>query len=134
MKYLWDTDTCIYFFNGEEPVRQRLLQVGAENITISCITIAELRYGAHKSSRVKENLNRIASLKQHLGHLDIIDDAIADRFGYVKSHLKSQGITVGDFDLLIGCFAIENDMILVTNNAAHFSHIPDLKIENWLNS
>lgn len=36
-----------------------------------------------------------------------------------------------DIDLLIAGIAIENDMILVTNNERHFGRIPGLKIENW---
>jgi len=38
---------------------------------------------------------------------------------------------VDDIDLLIAGIAIENEMILVTNNEKHFRRIPDLKIENW---
>ena len=36
-----------------------------------------------------------------------------------------------DIDLLIAGVAIENDMVLVTNNEKHFQRIPDLNIENW---
>jgi tRNA(fMet)-specific endonuclease VapC len=37
-----------------------------------------------------------------------------------------------DFDLLIGCSAIKNGLILVTNNENHFDGIENIKIENWI--
>jgi tRNA(fMet)-specific endonuclease VapC len=36
-----------------------------------------------------------------------------------------------DIDLLIAGVAIENEMIIVSNNVSHFGRIPGLKIENW---
>jgi len=45
--------------------------------------------------------------------------------------LRARGRAIGDFDLLIACFALVHSLILVTNNAAHFQHIPELPIENW---
>ncbi|MCX7015764.1 MAG: PIN domain-containing protein [Candidatus Sumerlaeota bacterium] len=131
MKYLLDTHTCVYFLNGEEAVRDRLLETGVESVSISCVSIAELRYGAHKSTCVEANLARILSLESQLTVFDRIDSALADLFGRLKASLRSNGLTIGDFDLLIACFALVNSLVLVTNNAAHFQHIPGLQIENW---
>ena len=39
---------------------------------------------------------------------------------------------IDDFDLLIGATAKKYDMILVTENIKHLSHIPDVKIDNWI--
>jgi len=47
------------------------------------------------------------------------------------STLRMSGNIVDDVDLFIAGIAIENDMVLVTNNESHFSRIPGLKIENW---
>lgn len=47
------------------------------------------------------------------------------------STLRHSGNIVDDIDLLIAGIAIENDMILVTNNERHFGRITGLKIENW---
>jgi len=35
-------------------------------------------------------------------------------------------------DLLIAGIAIENDMTLVTHNMKHFSRIPGLKLQDWI--
>jgi tRNA(fMet)-specific endonuclease VapC len=46
MKYLLDTNTCIYLIKRKYPeVLARLLKVGFDHIGISSITIAELEYG-----------------------------------------------------------------------------------------
>lgn len=37
-----------------------------------------------------------------------------------------------EFDLLIGVTAVENDLIMVTDNTKDFSHIKGIKLENWI--
>ena len=41
------------------------------------------------------------------------------------------GKPVEEFDLLIGCSATTNNMVLVTNNEKHFLNITGIVIENW---
>ena len=38
---------------------------------------------------------------------------------------------IPDFDLLIGSTAVENSMVMVTNNERHLNRITGIKIENW---
>lgn len=44
----------------------------------------------------------------------------------------SQGTPIDDFDLLIGAAAVQQDLILVTDNIKHFKNIQGLAIENWV--
>jgi len=37
-----------------------------------------------------------------------------------------------DFDLLIGCTAVENELIMVTENTSEFERINGIKIQNWI--
>jgi len=39
---------------------------------------------------------------------------------------------ISDFDLLIGCTAIENKLIMVTENVHEFERISDIEIQNWI--
>jgi tRNA(fMet)-specific endonuclease VapC len=39
---------------------------------------------------------------------------------------------ISDFDLLIGCTSIENDLIMVTENIKEYERISEIKIENWV--
>jgi tRNA(fMet)-specific endonuclease VapC len=95
------------------------------------VTIAELKFGAFNSTRVEANLKRIEELQQKITVLSDFNETIATVFGENKSKLKQQGITIGDFDLLIASFAIHHNMIVVTNNTSHFQPVPNLRIENW---
>lgn len=132
MIYLWDTDICIHFLNGNEKIIQKTKAIGAANICTTIINILELKFGAYNSAKIELNLERINRLQQKLTILKNLDNNIASFFGHNKVQLKRRGITICDFDLLIAGFAYDNNAILVTNNTKHFKNIPGLKIENWL--
>jgi len=46
VKYLLDTNICVYWFKGNEHIEQKVLSVGIDNIFASFITVGELYYGA----------------------------------------------------------------------------------------
>ena len=48
-----------------------------------------------------------------------------------RYRLKSIGMGIEDFDLLIGCTSVTNNLTMVTNNVKHYSRIEGIKIENW---
>jgi len=54
MKYILDTNICIYWLKGNTKIEQKILDVGLENIGTTIITIAELYYGAYKSKKVEK--------------------------------------------------------------------------------
>ena len=41
---------------------------------------------------------------------------------------------ISDLDLFIGCTAIQNDLIMVTENTREFERISGIKLENWVDS
>jgi len=131
LKYLIDTDICIYWLKGSESVRRRFESVEPGDLAISPITVAELYYGAHNSSRVKENLGQSKSFVRQIEIL-AMNDSVLETFGRIKSDLRRQGTLIPDFDLLIASAALANKVVLVTNNSQHYSRISGLKIENWL--
>lgn len=49
----------------------------------------------------------------------------------IYADLRKKGTPVDDIDLLIAGIAIENNMIVVTNNTSHFERIEGLDVENW---
>ncbi|MGD2091294.1 MAG: PIN domain-containing protein [Candidatus Aminicenantes bacterium] len=132
MKYLWDTDICIHFLNGDRKILQKIQAIGAENICTTVVNIFELKYGAFNSTRIEANLERIKKLKIRLTILDKFDDAIGTFFAKNKAALRQKGITISDFDLLIASFASVHNLCVVTNNTKHFQQIEDLEIQNWL--
>jgi len=130
VSYLLDTDTCIYWLRNRQSVRERVREVGWNQISICVITVAELYYGAYNSNRVTENLARAEFFIQNLPVLPLNDTALR-RFGELKAELRRTGQPIADFDLLIASVALAESYILVTNNTRHYDRIPELQLENW---
>jgi tRNA(fMet)-specific endonuclease VapC len=128
--FLIDTDILIYSLKGDPVVMDHLSQTSASPKAISVISYGELLYGAHKSSRPRENLARVRRLGEILPVIDI-SPAIMEAFGSLKAHLEHGGNRLDDFDLVIAATAITIGYRLVTNNEKHFSRIEGLEIENW---
>ena len=127
-QYLLDTDICIELFRHNEQVIKKIEAVGRENCFVSEITIAELFYGAAKSGR-EENFGDV-KLIQSL--FDVIPLRPSLRlYGINKATLQAQGLSVGEFDLLIGSCAVYNSLVMVSSNLKHFTHIPDIVLEDW---
>ena len=56
MRYLLDTNICVFVIRRKSTeIVTRLEQHSAEEIGISAVTLAELRYGADKSERPAQN-------------------------------------------------------------------------------
>ena len=45
--------------------------------------------------------------------------------------LKQKGRLISDADILIAATALTHDLILVTNNTAHFQRVPGLQVQSW---
>lgn len=131
MKYLLDTDICIYLINGDKTLISKVKDTGVFSIGISNVTLAELYYGAYLSEYVESNISNIIEFRKNLTVYSDNSDS-AEAFGLIKSTLKQSGKIIEDFDILIASIAIANDCVLVTNNIRHFQRIPNLEIENWL--
>jgi tRNA(fMet)-specific endonuclease VapC len=128
--YLLDTDTLIYFLKGHKTVVENFKRHALSPKALSVITYGELVYGAHKSQQTLSNLAKVRRLVELYPVFDI-SKPIMESFGEIKALLSTQGITVDDFDLQIGCTALTFNYTIVTNNQKHFQKIPNLRVENW---
>jgi tRNA(fMet)-specific endonuclease VapC len=109
---------------------KKFKSVKVENCYISEITLAELKFGVENSQNPEKNnlaLNNFLSGIQVLPIFEAID-----LYAKEKSRLRKIGRTVDDFDLLIGCTAVEFNLVMVTNNSPHFIQISKIKLENWV--
>jgi tRNA(fMet)-specific endonuclease VapC len=132
LRYLLDTDTCIYLLNGESKVKNRVAQVGIESLAVASITKGELYFGAYNSIQVENNLERIrVFFNTPAPKILPLDEKVMEIFGRLKATLRRKGQPIGDIDLLIAGVAISNNLTLVTNNTKHFERIPNLSLENW---
>jgi len=131
MKYLLDTDTCVFALRGRGEVKDHIAPVGLNQIAISIITLAELRYGASCSTRPEANHQAIDDFVSALAVLGV-DVQVARAFGDIKTQLRQAGELIEDLDVLIAATARAYDLTLVTNNTAHFGRISGLRLENWI--
>ena len=52
-------------------------------------------------------------------------------FGREMAYLKSTGRKIENFDMAIGATALQNKMVMVTDNTDHLGRIRGIEIENW---
>jgi tRNA(fMet)-specific endonuclease VapC len=131
MKYLLDTDVCIYLINKRpSSVLEKLHACRAGDVGVSAVTVAELRYGASKSQRSRQNHE---ALDLFLAPFDLVafDDSAAAAYGEIRAHLEKAGDPIGPLDMLIAAQARGLGVTLVTNNVREFRKVKGLKIEAW---
>ena len=130
MRYLLDTNICIYMSKSHPGLLAKLAQIPVDEAGISVVTYGELVYGAFKSARRKENLHTIGEFIEAFQPLPLpIDAGLA--YGRIKERLRAKGQIIGENDLWIASHALALDYTLVTNNVREFKRIKGLKIENW---
>ena len=132
MRYLLDTNICIYLIKKKPPaVFKRLESLPINQVGVSAITYAELEHGVSKSSFPEKN--RMALIK-FMAPMEILpfSDKVAKTYGQIRTFLEKKGMVIGALDLLIGAQALAEKLILVTNNVREFNRIPGLKVENWV--
>ncbi|MCB0594096.1 MAG: type II toxin-antitoxin system VapC family toxin [Lewinellaceae bacterium] len=129
MSHLLDTNIVIFFFKGKYGIEGKMEAVGIENCFISEITLAELKYGALFSQKPKKHIEEIEKLLEFIRVIPITSSI--DLYAQEKARLRRAGMLIDDFDLMIGCTAISNDLTLVTNNTRHFNRLQGLKLEDW---
>ncbi|MFH2066648.1 MAG: type II toxin-antitoxin system VapC family toxin [Pseudomonadota bacterium] len=131
MKYLLDTNMCIYIMN-ERPsdVIHKFKKIKIGEIGVSTITISELQYGIAKSKQREKNQIR---LDEFIVPLEILpyDAAAAKTYGQIRHQLENIGKPIGPLDLLIAAHAMSQKLTIVTNNDKEFKRIPNLKVVNW---
>ena len=102
-------------------------------MAISSITVAELMFGAEKSSAAARNLAAVDDFCSHLTVLDYGWQAAA-HYGNIRAALERAGTPIGNNDLHIAGHARSGGMTLVSNNLREFQRVPGLLMENWLSS
>ena len=130
MKFLLDTDTCIYALKQNDSVLRHLLIAAREDVAVSVVTEAELRTGAAKSSSPTRTLRRVENFLLPLTVIGFAsDDAVI--YAAVRAKLERAGTPIGPLDTLIAAHAVGRKLILVTNNEREFRRVHGLLLENW---
>ena len=127
-----DTNICIHLIRHRpQQLLNRFERTPVGDIGISAITLAELEYGAAKSSRPDRNRS---ALRAFIAPLEIAPFGQAENapYGRIRALLEQKGRIIGAMDLLIAAHAISLGVQLITNNEAEFKRVPGLRVANWM--
>lgn len=131
MRHLLDTNACVDYLTGRYPKLVARIQSSApEDLCLSSVVAAELRYGADHSARRRTNHGRIDALLDEIECLDF-DLRAAATYGRVREQLEAAGTPIGPNDMLIAAHALSRGLSVVTDNVAEFKRVKGLKVENW---
>lgn len=131
MKYMLDTNICIYIIKNKPPkVLRKFSKIDPKDVCISSTTSSELWYGVNKSSHFEKNA---IALEEFLSPLTILEynETDSKSYGKVRSELEKKGQIIGSMDLLIAAHALSRNLKLVTNNTKEFKRVTGLSVENW---
>ncbi len=133
MKYLLDTNICIYIINEKpDKVLRKFEQYPVHEFGISSITHAELQYGVEKSKNKNTNQDALDEFLLPLTILPFHGKKLGTFYGKIRASLESKGNTIGPLDMLIAAHVLSLDLTIISNNIKEFSRIPNLKCENWI--
>lgn len=130
MKYLLDTNTCIFAIKKQSLCLRNIESHRPKDIAISSITVAELEYGVAKSRRQAQNKESLVRFLRYFELLDF-DQASAEHYGKIRASLEESGHPIGPMEVLIAAEAQAHGLIVVTDNVREFERVPNLTVENW---
>lgn len=133
MRYLLDTNIFIAAMKGVDVVRERLERTALADLVLSPVVLGELELGVEKSAHREKNAARLARLVEQL-ELAPLDALVSRRYAEIRAQLERSGTPIGANDFWIAAQGLALGAVVVTDNLAEFSRVPDLLTENWLRS
>ena len=122
MRYLLDTNTCSRLMGGLPSATRRAARLPpTARMLVSAVTEGELLYGVRHAPAARRAVLDLA-VRQFLGALAEIvpvTSEAAEKYGPLKAHLAARGTPIPSNDLWIAATALDEDMILVSDDA-HF--------------
>lgn len=132
MKYLLDTDICIYLLKKKQAkLIEKIASISCGEIGITSVTFAEFHYGVQKSRYQHQNLLALTNFIAPFAIVDF-DANAAIEYAVIRADLECKGKKIGYNDLLIASIAKSSRLTLVTNNTREFKRVANLRVENWV--
>lgn len=127
--YIIDSDTLISLVRGQHGVQQKMVHVGLSQCKVSEISLAELYVDAYKRNDIK-GMGQANYIAQTFEIVRI--SSHLEEYAKLRAGLERQGCKLDSMDLFIAASALAEDLTLVTHNTKHFSRVPGLKLEDWI--
>lgn len=128
---LLDTDILSELLKGHPTVKVHAADYLSEHgcLTFSQITQYEILKGLESKKALKQ-LEAFRIFCQSNVVVPLTESAILQA-AKIYAELREAGHLITDADILVAAIALSNQLILVTNNTAHFNRIKGLTIQNW---
>lgn len=131
MKYLLDTCTVSDFVKGQPGVMARIKATPPTQILVSSLTRMEIDYGlALNSEHARKLVPMLDAFFSVVGTVPF-DDVDAQASAAIRAALRSQGQSIGAYDVLIAGTGVARGLIVVTSNVGEFNRVSGLQVENW---
>ena len=130
MRRTLDTTICSYILRRRPAtVIERFAGLSPDQVWLSAIVAAELRFGAAKLGAAKF----AAVIEAWLAGFEVRPWPIDATYHYaeVRTALERRGQLIGNMDLMIAAHALAEDSVVITNNAEEFQRVPGLALEVW---
>jgi tRNA(fMet)-specific endonuclease VapC len=130
MRRTLDTTICSYILRRRPAtVIERFAGLSPDQVWLSAIVAAELRFGAAKLGAAKF----AAVIEAWLAGFEVRPWPIDATYHYaeVRTALERRGQPIGNMDLMIAAHALAEDSVVITNNAEEFQRVPGLALEVW---
>jgi tRNA(fMet)-specific endonuclease VapC len=128
LAYLIDTNIAIHARDGTDAVLTKLAEHDGA-VLMSALSLAELQRGLHKNPTY--TALRMMRLDVLIRHIPILPFDAAAAAQYRRIIAQCGWVKGRDYDRMIAAHAMTAGCVLATDNAADFSDIPGLLIENW---
>ncbi|MCX7232044.1 MAG: type II toxin-antitoxin system VapC family toxin [Burkholderiales bacterium] len=133
MRYLLDTNICIYIVKRQPPeVLHQLESLPQGSAVMSVVSYAELRAGLEMQTANRAQDERVLALFVQRIPVLPFGESAAISFGVLRAAVRDRNRDT--MDRLIAAHAVSAGLTLVTNNEADFRDYPGLKVENWVST
>jgi predicted nucleic acid-binding protein len=123
-----DTDVTSFLFN-QDPIRAPRYRAHTDGrrLHLPFVVVAEVLFGAEiRRWGPDRRAELTAFLEQHL--IVESDPDICSNWATIRAHAQRQGRTIERQDAWVAAVAVSLNLPLVTHNAAHFAHVPLLRV------
>jgi len=130
LTHLLDTDVAVAVIRARSPKVDAAFARHQGRTAVSSITVAELTYGALRSSDRDRTLDEIELFLDVVPVLEI-DERAGRVAGAVRSELAAKGTPIGPYDALIAGQARSLGLVVATGNVREFRRVNGIQVESW---
>jgi tRNA(fMet)-specific endonuclease VapC len=134
VSHLLDTNAVIALLKNEPAIFRKRLRRSVSRgaaIAVSSIVLYELWYGVARSTRRRENAERLRVFLSGGISVAAFGEEEAIAAGDLRATLEAAGTPIGPYDLLIAAQALRAGATLVTANVSEFARVPGLQWQDW---